>query len=157
MYLIQDIVVNHTGIFFGYDGEYDSSDTSQHFALLEQGHQAATDTAPFHMVDRNNPEHAAANIYDWTPSASNYQSDEQQFTYQPGNLPVPKNHKIYFDPGTETLDAYYPPLQAQADEVMRRRGFDHNNWITNPFIGDAHDEISWNGRLHIPLLFLLGK
>lgn len=86
MYLIQDIVVNHTGIFFGYDGEYDASDTSKHFTLLEKGHQAAPDMPPFHMVDRNNPDHVKANIYNWTPGASSYQNEEQQFTYQLGNL-----------------------------------------------------------------------
>lgn len=86
MYLIQDIVVNHTGIFFGYDGEYDKTDTSKHFRLLEKGLQSAPDMPPFHLVDRLNPKHAEAAIYNWTPGASSYQSEEQQFTYQLGNL-----------------------------------------------------------------------
>jgi glycosidase len=33
MYLIQDIVVNHTGIFFYYDGPYDAKDVSKNFKL----------------------------------------------------------------------------------------------------------------------------
>lgn len=86
MYLIQDIVLNHSGIFFGYEGEYDPSDTSKNFTLYESGHQSAPEMSPFHMVDRNNPEHAAANIYNWTPGASSYTNAEQQFTYQLGNL-----------------------------------------------------------------------
>ncbi|BDX05353.1 alpha-amylase family glycosyl hydrolase [Planctobacterium marinum] len=86
MYLIQDIVVNHSGIFFGYDGEYDPEDTAKNFVLFEQGFQAAPDMPPFDKVNRLNPEHAAANIYNWTSGTSNYQSEEQQFTYQLGNL-----------------------------------------------------------------------
>ena len=86
MYLIQDIVVNHTGIFFGYQGEYDPEDTAKNFVLFEQGFQSAPEMAPFHRVNRLNPEHAEAAIYNWTPGTSNYQSLEQQFTYQLGNL-----------------------------------------------------------------------
>ena len=86
MYLIQDIVVNHSGIFFGYDGEYDPEDTAKNFVLFEQGFQAAPEMPPFDKVNRLNPEHAAANIYNWTTGTSNYQSEEQQFTYQLGNL-----------------------------------------------------------------------
>jgi hypothetical protein len=31
--------------------------------------------------------------------------------YLDKNLPSPKNHKIYFDCGDQTLDAMYPPIQ----------------------------------------------
>lgn len=86
MYLIQDIVVNHTGIFFGYEGDYNSEDTAENFTLFETGEQAVPDMAPFHMVDRLNPEHALADIYNWTPTANNYADLNQQFTYQLGNL-----------------------------------------------------------------------
>ncbi len=87
MYLIQDIVLNHTGIFFGYEGEYDPNDTAKNFVLFESdSQQSAPEMAPFHMVDRNNPEHAEAAIYNWTPSANDYTDLNQQFTYQLGNL-----------------------------------------------------------------------
>lgn len=77
--------------------------------------------------------------------------------YMQEHLPDPASHKIYFDLGTETLDQHYPAFQANADQAMREKGFDHRNWITNTYVGDAHDEVSWQKRLHIPLLFLLGK
>ena len=77
--------------------------------------------------------------------------------YMRENLPVPDSHKIYFDLGTETLDQYYPPYQALADKVMREKGYDYQNWITNTFVGDGHEERFWQARLHIPLLFLLGQ
>jgi enterochelin esterase-like enzyme len=77
--------------------------------------------------------------------------------YMSAHLPNPKNHKIYFDYGDQTLDTLYPPLQKKADEVMKAKGFSALNWTTKFFPGDEHSEIAWNKRLHIPLLFLLKK
>ncbi len=78
------------------------------------------------------------------------------FQYMQENLPDPANHKLYFDFGTETLDQYYPPLQAEADKVLKAKGYDASSWVTKAFPGAAHDEDSWKVRLHEPLLFLLG-
>lgn len=77
--------------------------------------------------------------------------------YLKKNLPDPKNHKIYFDSGDQTLDAMYPPLQKKVDEVMKERGFTDKNWKTQFFPGKDHSEKSWNERLNIPLGFLLKK
>ncbi len=77
--------------------------------------------------------------------------------YLQNHLPDSKNHKIYFDYGDQTLDAMYPPLQKQVDEVMMAKGFKDKNWITRYFPGENHSEIAWNKRLDIPLLFLLKK
>ncbi|MFZ4726072.1 MAG: alpha/beta hydrolase [Paludibacter sp.] len=71
------------------------------------------------------------------------------------NLPNPKNHKIYFDYGDQTLDALYPPLQKKVDEVMKTKNFSDKSWITRFFPGEEHSEKSWNKRLNIPLEFLL--
>jgi hypothetical protein len=38
------------------------------------------------------------------------------------HLPQPQTHKIYFDFGTTTLDAFYPKHQAKVDELMRKKG-----------------------------------
>lgn len=78
-------------------------------------------------------------------------------TYLSKHLPSPKNHKIYFDCGDQTLDALYPLVQQKADAIMKARGFTEKSWLTKYFPGDDHSEKSWNKRLHIPLLFLLGK
>lgn len=75
--------------------------------------------------------------------------------YLESKLPDPKNHRIYFDYGTETLDAMYEPFQKQVDQVMMEKGFSSSNWNTMKFEGDDHSEESWNKRLHIPLEFLL--
>ena len=77
--------------------------------------------------------------------------------YLKKNLPEPKNHKIYFDYGDQTLDAMYPPLQKNVDEVMKAKGFSGKNWETQFFPGKDHSEKSWNERLHIPMEFLLKK
>ncbi len=79
------------------------------------------------------------------------------FKYMSEHLPNPKNHKIYFDYGDQTLDALYPPLQKQADDVMKTKGYSNKSWTTRFFPGDDHSETSWNKRLHIPLLFLLSQ
>jgi len=77
--------------------------------------------------------------------------------YLADHLPDPKTHKIYFDYGTHTLDAFYEPCQLQVDEVMQRKGYDSKNWVTRKFPGASHSEASWKARLDIPLVFLLGS
>ena len=51
----------------------------------------------------------------------------------------------------------YPPLQEQADEVMKEKGFTTKNWITKYFPGENHSENAWRKRLDQPLVFLLKK
>lgn len=77
--------------------------------------------------------------------------------YLQEHLPPPQKNRIYFDYGTETLDALYPPLQEKVDVLMREKGFSEKNWITRAFPGEDHSERAWNKRLEIPLVFLLGK
>jgi len=77
--------------------------------------------------------------------------------YMSIHLPNPKNHKLYFDYGDQTLDAMYPPLQAKVDEVLKAKGYTTKNWMTKYFPGENHSEIAWHKRLDIPLLFLLKK
>lgn len=72
-------------------------------------------------------------------------------------LPNPKNHKIYFDYGDQTLDSFYKPYQEKIDAIMIEKGFTNKNWITQFFPGKDHSEKSWEERLHIPLEFLLKK
>jgi enterochelin esterase-like enzyme len=78
-------------------------------------------------------------------------------TYLKGKLPSPKKHKIYFDYGTATLDAFYKPHQEEVNLIMKSKGFSNKNWLTKEFIGDDHTEKSWRNRLGIPLFFLLKK
>ena len=77
--------------------------------------------------------------------------------YLKSHLPSPKSHKLYFDYGTETLDALYEPFQQQADEIIKRKGFSRKNWMSRKFAGADHSEQAWRNRLDIPITFLLGK
>jgi pimeloyl-ACP methyl ester carboxylesterase len=71
-------------------------------------------------------------------------------------LPPPATHKLYFDHGSETLDAHYARYQQRIDRVVAARGYRRGvNWISRNFPGQAHNEISWASRVEIPLRFLL--
>jgi enterochelin esterase-like enzyme len=71
-------------------------------------------------------------------------------------LPNPRTHRLYFDHGSETLDAVYARYQQRVDQVVARRGYRQGvNWLTRDFPGQKHNEISWASRVDIPLRFLL--
>lgn len=78
------------------------------------------------------------------------------FDYMRQALPLAGKHKLYFDFGTATLDAWYPPLQAQADAIIVSKGYTTADWQTLRFDGAEHSEQAWAQRLHLPLTFLLG-
>jgi predicted alpha/beta superfamily hydrolase len=77
------------------------------------------------------------------------------FSYLYQSLPSPKDHRFYFDYGTETLDAFYAPYQLKVDQIMISKGYTSKNWQTRKFIGEEHSENAWRKRLHIPITFLL--
>jgi predicted alpha/beta superfamily hydrolase len=85
-------------------------------------------------------------------------ADGAVIEYLRKNLPAAKNHKFYFDFGTETLDSKYEPFQNKMDEVMRAKGYvAGKNWVTRKFVGAEHSEKSWRERVDDPLTFLLGR
>ena len=72
--------------------------------------------------------------------------------------PSAGSNRIYFDYGTETMDALYEPFQLKMNDVMRKHGYtEGDDWITRCFEGADHSPKSWNRRLHVPLKFLLGE
>jgi len=71
-------------------------------------------------------------------------------------LPDPRTHRLYFDHGSEMLDADYARYQRRIDAVVARRGYKQGvSWLTRSFPGQEHNEISWASRVEIPLEFLL--
>jgi predicted alpha/beta superfamily hydrolase len=82
---------------------------------------------------------------------------ESFFTYMQQNLPDPKNHKIYFDYGTETLDASYLNYEYRVDEVLKSKGYTIENYKNLEFEGENHSEASWQKRINIPIEFMFGK
>jgi predicted alpha/beta superfamily hydrolase len=72
-------------------------------------------------------------------------------------LPAPGRHRIYFDRGTEGLDAEYAPFQARVDGALRAAGYaEGRDWVSCVFEGAGHDEAAWRSRAKVPLRFLLG-
>lgn len=71
-------------------------------------------------------------------------------------LPPPGRHRLYFDYGTETLDADYEPWQRRMDAWLRAAGYQEGqDWLTRKFEGAEHSERAWRERVHLPLAFLL--
>lgn len=79
-------------------------------------------------------------------------------TYLRPALASPRTHKLYFDHGSETLDADYAAYQDKVDAIVAADGYRPGvNWLTRSFPGQAHNEISWASRVDVPLKFLLGR
>lgn len=79
------------------------------------------------------------------------------FEYMKENVPSPKNHKIYFDYGTKTMDKFYPKYAPIVDKIFKDKGYNKTNYRNLKFEGASHSEESWQKRLDIPLTFLLRK
>jgi glycosidase len=87
MYLVQDIVLNHTGDFFHYDGAWNPRDPSDHFARnLEALPHTAPTQWPFSLNDARNPVHRKAGIYHWTPDVADFGDRHQELNYQMAGL-----------------------------------------------------------------------
>lgn len=82
---------------------------------------------------------------------------ESFFSYMENNLPKSEKHKIYFDYGTETLDASYLKYEYRVDEVLQTIGYSSENYKNLQFEGENHSEASWQKRIDIPFEFMFGK
>lgn len=82
---------------------------------------------------------------------------ESFFAYIEKKLPESKNHKIYFDYGTETLDAFYLKYEYRVDEILKVKGYTEVDSQNLKFEGENHSEASWQKRVNIPLEFIFGK
>ena len=71
-------------------------------------------------------------------------------------IPNAGQHRLYFDFGTEGLDARYEPYQQRMDEALQTAGYEQGvDCLTLKFEGADHSEQSWRARVDIPLRFLL--
>jgi glycosidase len=87
MYLIQDIVPNHTGNYFGYKGKYESKNPKKNFVKYTKTPPVKAPTQyPFNMNDINKSKDREAEIYHWTPIIENFNNKTQKLTYQLANL-----------------------------------------------------------------------
>ena len=75
--------------------------------------------------------------------------------YLRADLASPASHRLYFDHGSETLDAHYAAYQRRVDKVLTTSGYrPGRNMLSREFPGQAHNELSWASRVEVPLRFL---
>lgn len=87
MYLVQDVVVNHTGNFFSYGAGWKESDLSHNFRrIADSNGKRAPTQSPFDQNDVNNPTHRKADIYHWTPAITDYNDQRQEWNFQLADL-----------------------------------------------------------------------
>ncbi|MDR6851972.1 enterochelin esterase-like enzyme [Sphingomonas sp. BE123] len=67
----------------------------------------------------------------------------------------PARNRVYFDHGTATLDAAYPPFAAAIDAMLPTLGWVRGEtYEIRSFTGTEHNERAWRERIDIPLAFL---
>ena len=87
MYLVQDIVVNHVGDFFYYQGQHDPARPERGWRPNTGSRPVERPTqAPFHLNDPRRAADRAAGVYHWTPNIADYQNREQELTWQMSGL-----------------------------------------------------------------------
>ncbi|WP_142785134.1 alpha/beta hydrolase [Changchengzhania lutea] len=79
------------------------------------------------------------------------------FDYLEEHVPDPNTHRLYFDYGTESLDAFYPQYAPRVDAIFKAKGYTNDNFKNLKYQGTTHSESSWSKRLDIPFTFLLGN
>ena len=87
MTLVQDIVVNHTGNYFGYGPDRTAADPTRGY-LPHAGTPPVPRPSqpPFHLNDPRDPAARRAGIYHWTPDVRDYNDAVQEQTYQMSGL-----------------------------------------------------------------------
>jgi glycosidase len=87
MRLVQDIVVNHTADYFGYDDGYDPAHPERGFVLRpERDARNAPAPAPFDRNDARDPAQRADGIYHWTPTIRDFSERAQELDWQLADL-----------------------------------------------------------------------
>ncbi len=69
------------------------------------------------------------------------------------NTALPDNVRLYFDWGTETLDALYPPIMVEMQPWLDAQGA---TYAYREFEGEPHNEAAWRARVHLQLAWMLG-
>jgi len=76
------------------------------------------------------------------------------FNYLSARKSLLKGRKLYFDYGTETLDALYGPHQERVDGLFERSELG-GKYLSRKFEGAAHREIDWASRFGEVMEFLI--
>lgn len=68
--------------------------------------------------------------------------------YAAQELGKPAGHRVWFDHGTETLDAYYKPYQENLDAALVANGWEKGrDFSSRVYEGTPHEENAWAARL----------
>ena len=90
-------------------------------------------------------------------SAISKQADTVMQAYLETSALDPSKHVIWFDHGTETLDAAYPPHAAAMESWFRGKGWAEDQAIFRSYPGTDHSEGAWAARADEILAFLLSE
>lgn len=78
--------------------------------------------------------------------------------YVNNHLPDPRTHRLYFDHGTSTIDAYYGPWETKALLTAQEKGYQYGKNLDSVVdYGAPHEENAWAARVGRPLHFLMTK
>lgn len=73
-------------------------------------------------------------------------------------LKIPEGARLWFDYGTEGLDAEYAPTHEAVRAMLAAQGLDEGaDFVIRAYDGADHNETSWRARLKDPLRFLYGR
>jgi len=90
LYLVQDIVVNHTGNFFSYGPRWRADDPERAWRGWEAHDRSPPVPRPSQaLFDRNDPRDPAQRaeaIYHWTPDVADYTNPDQEANFQMSGL-----------------------------------------------------------------------
>lgn len=87
MYLVQDIVLNHTGDFFHYGRDWRPGDPAQGFEKTSDSRPVDAPTQwPFSLDDARRAADRRAGVYHWTPDITDYTDPQQLMNYQMAGL-----------------------------------------------------------------------
>ncbi len=87
MYLVQDIVLNHTGNYFSYASGWDPHRPARHYRANRQSRPTRAPTQwPFSLNDPRRRADREAAIYHWTPPITDFSDPLQEQTFQLAEL-----------------------------------------------------------------------
>jgi glycosidase len=87
MFLIQDVVVNHTANYFAYEGSWSAADPAAHFVLhADSRERNAPSQPPFDRNDARDSQQRAQAIYHWTPDITDFNDRRQVLDFQLAGL-----------------------------------------------------------------------
>lgn len=73
-------------------------------------------------------------------------------------LGKPKGRRIWFDHGTQTLDAFYQPYQENLDTALVANGWKKGeDFQSTVYVGTPHEENAWAGRLDDIFGWMFGR